>query len=554
MAPEQARGEVDVLDERADVFALGSILCEVLTGSPAFTGRTAGEIQRKAALGNTADALARLEAVGADAELIHLAGDCLAREREDRPRDANAVAGRISEYLAGVQERLKRSERERAVAEAHAVDERKRRKLQAALGLTFTSLVILCGTFAWWSQEQRRTRLARAEQATRLAEQDAVSRFDRARGADRDPALWAEAKATARKAAQQAIADGVPAEVRARIVGLISEIERLEKNRRLVATLLEIHASMGDQLTVGYDQDFAGTDERYGRAFADYGTDLFRLAPEQGADLLRKLGGEVRVELAAALDNWAYVRSYLNPGRDRHPLLLLTRLLDPDPLRNRIRDALISGDGPALRAIANEIDPSLHPAETTNLLSCFLWRDGEGPRYYEEAATLLQKAQPHHAGDFQISHNLAWHNVQLSRFDAALGYARAAVAIRPRSAAAWADLAHSLAGLGRDAEAIAAYRRVFALSPRTLLALDRVASILEKQGKTDEAAAERRKAAAERRKSIEPDLKSASLNSEQGGMLLSSGRIDEAIASFRKAIELAPKFAKAHGQLVVRQS
>ncbi len=45
MAPEQARGEVERLDERCDVFALGSILCEILTAEPAFVGRSSGEIQ-----------------------------------------------------------------------------------------------------------------------------------------------------------------------------------------------------------------------------------------------------------------------------------------------------------------------------------------------------------------------------------------------------------------------------------------------------------------------------------------------------------------------------
>ena len=59
MAPEQARGEVERLDERCDVFALGSILCEIFTGEPGFIGRSSGEIQRKASHGELQDAVNR---------------------------------------------------------------------------------------------------------------------------------------------------------------------------------------------------------------------------------------------------------------------------------------------------------------------------------------------------------------------------------------------------------------------------------------------------------------------------------------------------------------
>src|SRR5262249_53224624 len=110
MAPEQARGEVATLDERADVFALGSMLCEILTGGPAFTGPDTAAILRRAARGETAEAAQRLDSCGAGPELITLATDCLAPEREGRPRDASAVASRVNAYLAGVQQRLRAAE------------------------------------------------------------------------------------------------------------------------------------------------------------------------------------------------------------------------------------------------------------------------------------------------------------------------------------------------------------------------------------------------------------------------------------------------------------
>ena len=54
MAPEQWRRDAE--DERADVFALGSILCEILTGQPAYTGRTDDALYGKASRADLVDA------------------------------------------------------------------------------------------------------------------------------------------------------------------------------------------------------------------------------------------------------------------------------------------------------------------------------------------------------------------------------------------------------------------------------------------------------------------------------------------------------------------
>jgi putative nucleotidyltransferase with HDIG domain len=128
MPPEQARGEVTKVDERSDVFGLGAILCEILTGLPPYGSSTAevSTLAQHAALG---PALGRLAGCGADADLVSLARACLHPEREARPRNGAEVAQAVLRYRQNVHLRLLRSEQERGAAAARAEEEEKRASL-----------------------------------------------------------------------------------------------------------------------------------------------------------------------------------------------------------------------------------------------------------------------------------------------------------------------------------------------------------------------------------------------------------------------------------------
>ncbi len=153
MAPEQARGANEEVNERADVFGLGGILCTILTGQPPYTGEGRDDVLHKAMAGEMSGTFARLEASGADSELVQLASVCLAARKEDRPPNAGAVAERVSAYLAGVQQRLHAAELERAAAQARAEESAKKAALERrarwwVLGLSAVVLLVLLAGIA----------------------------------------------------------------------------------------------------------------------------------------------------------------------------------------------------------------------------------------------------------------------------------------------------------------------------------------------------------------------------------------------------------------------
>jgi WD40 repeat protein/serine/threonine protein kinase len=129
--PEQAAGELAKVDERADVFGLGALLAVILTGNPPYVGESFQSVRVLAVRGKLDDCLARLEACGAEPELVSLCRQCLAFEPADRPRDAGEVAQAVARFRSAAEERARAAERQKAAAEARSAEQRRRAKAEA---------------------------------------------------------------------------------------------------------------------------------------------------------------------------------------------------------------------------------------------------------------------------------------------------------------------------------------------------------------------------------------------------------------------------------------
>jgi hypothetical protein len=103
MAPEQARGEIDRIDERTDVFALGAILYQILTGRAPYDGAKVADV-----IGHAKEAqwkpVASLERQ-APAMLARICERAMSRAPEDRYQSAVELADALesaeADALAG---------------------------------------------------------------------------------------------------------------------------------------------------------------------------------------------------------------------------------------------------------------------------------------------------------------------------------------------------------------------------------------------------------------------------------------------------------------------
>lgn len=173
MAPEQARGQLEQVDARADVFGLGVILYQILVGERIDQDIDPQQIVTRRAAGVLEPALARLREQDAHVELAKLCQHCLRPEPAERPSDAGVVAAAVSNYLVNAQRRVTQMEIERAKQELQRRENRRRQQvlLAAAMGIM---AVALAGMFAFAWQASKTSKAAQvAESAAISAREEA---------------------------------------------------------------------------------------------------------------------------------------------------------------------------------------------------------------------------------------------------------------------------------------------------------------------------------------------------------------------------------------------
>jgi serine/threonine protein kinase/tetratricopeptide (TPR) repeat protein len=604
MSPEQAKLNALDIDTRSDIYALGVLLYELLTGTTPFDRKRLAQAALDEVLRlireeepprpstRLSEAKDTLPAVSAQrqteparlaklvkGELDWIVMKALEKDRDRRYETANDLAMDVHRYLRGeavLAHPPSGRYRLRKFAHQH-------RQGLAITGMILTVLVAIVGAALWYQYDRAQARVERAVQLQYL-EKEANTALDEAeqwreqlqqkladpKDAARllsNPEPWEMLLERSRAAWQRAAAlstsgkllPGV--ELGDRLAALEQRLAADRQDYLLAKRLDNIRLAASTPIDSRWDRAAAAL--QYQAALAQRQLDFANGEPAQQAARIRQ--SPLRYVLVAALDHWAEVTPRNAPGSSS--LLAAARLADPDPWRDQVRDPKHWRDPAKLRQLAQEADLAVQSPHVLLLLA----RRLEIAR--RPAAPLLRQALLHHPSDFWLHFNLG--NLASDPGEQVACF-RAALALRPLSVPAHMNLglalsrtrdldgavrycekgiqldpnfakAHCcLGGVLRVKEdfdgAIAAYRSALVLDPREIAAHVGLGHALLHT--KDFAGASRHYGQA---LEVNPRLTAAHIG--LGNVLLATRDFDQAVSYYRKAIEIDPTISAAYTDL-----
>jgi serine/threonine protein kinase/tetratricopeptide (TPR) repeat protein len=489
MSPEQARGDSHAFGPHVDIYALGALLYELLTGRPPFRAESSPATLRQVISQEPAPPKRLNTGVPRDLETICL--KCLQKDHGDRYASATDLRDDVRRFLSN----------EPIVARPTSLPGRIlrwTRRNPAGAALLAASVLfstILVAVLVWSAVQKAKQRNVIEGDLRGIAQFQQQGR-------------WADARVALQRAEARVIGDGA-SDLTQRLtqahhdLDLVNELDRIRLNRATSAGDLSYYRSKADQ--------------RYLTAFEKSGLATER--ERSGVVAARVEASAVRLALVAALDDWAVCAT--DKSR-REWLLDITRQADPDPLGwgDRIRDPTIWDDRAALSKLAESVP-------TKDQSASLLLTLGERLRDASVVPTeFLTRVQKEHPADF-------WANIALG--DAVLwaapveaaGYYRAALASRPDAAVAYAALGDCLRVQKRYDEARGYYLDALEFDPDYARGQTSLGNLLKDLGQLDEAIACYRKALA-----LDPNYSWAHL--DLANALRDAGQFDESLEHYQR--------------------
>ncbi|MFG0260282.1 MAG: protein kinase, partial [Phycisphaerales bacterium JB041] len=448
MAPEQAAGELSAFSPAVDIYALGVLLYEFLTGRPPFHADSPAETQRQVIAEPPAPPTRLNARVPRDLETICM--KCLEKDPARRYPTAAAVAEDARHFLRG----------EPIAARPVGAVERWARwtkRNPTGAGLLLAALVVLAllvgtGIREWTLQERRRAEFANWQE--RL---------------DFVLVLQSEGRFTEARAILGRVPDAGSEALRGEIDQAVAALDLVER-------LEAIRLGRG-RFVRGGGIDYEQSSRAYEFAFREAG---FGGVGDDPAGVAARLAASpARTALVAAFDDWAACAA----AEPRGWVLNVARRADPDPWRDRVRDQARWASVDHLEELAASVDTAAQPV-TIMVAMGTRWR-----RLGGDPSGFLRRVYQAHPDDFWLNFELAHLSGERDLAEA-IAYSRAALALRPDASAAHYNLAIYLARAGRPADATHHLRRTLESDPTHAWAQSLLASMLTESHSLAEAARE----------------------------------------------------------------
>jgi serine/threonine-protein kinase len=507
MSPEQAIGREGTIGPSADIYSLGAVLYEMLTGRPPFRAETPVETERQVIAEEPA-LPSRLNAkVPRDLETICIT--CLSKDPHRRYESALALAEDLRRFIRGEPIAARRvSPFERALKWM------KRRPAHAAM--IALSVALVFGLLSWgiWAFS-RNLETARAVNAD-LMEIERLEQSER----------WSEARVVLERAKVRLGQGGGSA--------LRSKVSSAERNLTLVDRLDMARRKQLISNSEGLDRIAACVvaDREYDAFFREAG--LISESNENPAVIAKRVRSSgIHGVLVEALDDWSQCITDENGYARRSWLMAIAREADPDPSgwRDRARQPSVWYNQSQLAELADAM-----PAHERSLALPLALGERLGA-LGGDCVPFLKKVQAAHPSDFWANHALGW-ALRRDNPEQALGYFRAVVAARPEAVEGRANLGLVLGLLGEMPESEMHLREALRLEPGHTTARANLGFIMLLMGRAGEARAEFARVVQSR-----PDNINFRLNS--GSALEALGLFDQASEEFRTALKLSPGLDEA---------